>query len=207
MSFRPKPWYFERDCPFCTQSASSFCRMWRPRLNRTLIIHANVYDQAQGLTGKHHSTTLNSNINLNLHILQTRGTEARIHSHTHKWYLSTDTVSQRCHKMAKTHNDKRSKEVRPPAWEPPKLLLVGWLDPVVSTIGTLLVVSTGGGIWLLGSIGIWCIIDLAWGKRIAKQPWVLIQSTRKTYIRSMLNTHCCQRNGAISLDGVAEMPE
>ena len=26
MSFRPKPWYFERDCPFCTQSASSFCR-------------------------------------------------------------------------------------------------------------------------------------------------------------------------------------
>ena len=26
MSFRPKPWYFERDCPFCTRSASSFCR-------------------------------------------------------------------------------------------------------------------------------------------------------------------------------------
>ena len=25
MSFRPKPWYFERDCPFCTRSASSFC--------------------------------------------------------------------------------------------------------------------------------------------------------------------------------------
>ena len=21
-----KSWYFERDCPFCTQSASSFCR-------------------------------------------------------------------------------------------------------------------------------------------------------------------------------------
>ena len=21
-----KPWYFERDCPFCTRSASSFCR-------------------------------------------------------------------------------------------------------------------------------------------------------------------------------------
>ena len=26
MSFRPKPWYFKRDCPFCTRSASSFCR-------------------------------------------------------------------------------------------------------------------------------------------------------------------------------------
>ena len=25
-SFRMKPWYFERDCPFCTRSASSFCR-------------------------------------------------------------------------------------------------------------------------------------------------------------------------------------
>ena len=26
MSFRVKPWYFEWDCPFCTPSASSFCR-------------------------------------------------------------------------------------------------------------------------------------------------------------------------------------
>ena len=26
MSFRPKPWYFEKDCPVCTRSASSFCR-------------------------------------------------------------------------------------------------------------------------------------------------------------------------------------
>ena len=26
MSLRPKPWYFERDCPFCRRSASSFCR-------------------------------------------------------------------------------------------------------------------------------------------------------------------------------------
>ena len=26
MSFRPKPWYFEIDCPVCTSSASSFCR-------------------------------------------------------------------------------------------------------------------------------------------------------------------------------------
>ena len=26
MSFRPKPWYFEGDCPVCTRSASSFSR-------------------------------------------------------------------------------------------------------------------------------------------------------------------------------------
>ena len=26
MSFCPKPWYFKRDCPFCTRSVSSFCR-------------------------------------------------------------------------------------------------------------------------------------------------------------------------------------
>ena len=26
MSSRQKPWYFERDCPVCTRSASSFCR-------------------------------------------------------------------------------------------------------------------------------------------------------------------------------------
>jgi len=61
--------------------------------------------------------------------------------------------------MAKTHNNKRPKEARPPAWEPPKLLLVGRLDPVVSTIRTLLIVSSSGGVWLLGSIIIWCNID------------------------------------------------
>ena len=29
-----------------------------PRFNRTLIMHANVYDQDQGLTGRYHNTTL-----------------------------------------------------------------------------------------------------------------------------------------------------
>ena len=32
--------------------------MWRPRFNRTLIMHANVCDQDQGLTGRYHNTTL-----------------------------------------------------------------------------------------------------------------------------------------------------
>ena len=30
----------------------------RPRFDRTLIMHANVYDQDQGLTGRYHNTTL-----------------------------------------------------------------------------------------------------------------------------------------------------
>ena len=72
--------------------------------------------------------------------------------------------------MAKSHNDKRSKEARPPAWKPPKLLLVGRLDLVVSTIRSLLIVSSSGGVWLLDSIIIWCVIDWYGGKRIAKQP-------------------------------------
>ena len=33
----------------------------RRRFNRTLIIHANVYDQDQGLTGRYHNTTLDTN--------------------------------------------------------------------------------------------------------------------------------------------------
>ena len=32
--------------------------VWRPRFDRTLIMHANVYDQDQGLTGRYHNTTL-----------------------------------------------------------------------------------------------------------------------------------------------------
>ena len=40
--------------------SGSTCPMmlWRPRFNRTLIMHANVYDQDQGLTGRYHNTTL-----------------------------------------------------------------------------------------------------------------------------------------------------
>ena len=33
-------------------------QLWRPRFNRTLIMHANMYDQDQGLTGRYHNTTL-----------------------------------------------------------------------------------------------------------------------------------------------------
>ena len=32
------------------------------------------------------------------------------------------------------------------------LLLVGWLNPVVSAVGTVLVVAVCGGVWLLDSI-------------------------------------------------------
>ena len=37
---------------------SSFPMLWRPRFNRTLIMHANVYDHDQGLTGRYLNTTL-----------------------------------------------------------------------------------------------------------------------------------------------------
>ena len=53
--------------------------------------------------------------------------------------------------MAKTHIDKRSKEARPPAWEPPKLLLVDE-DLHVEA-------DSCSGVWLLGSIVIWRIIN------------------------------------------------
>ena len=46
-----------------------------PRFNRTLIIHANVYDQDQGLTGRYHNTTLDTNQNNTSFILQARGLE------------------------------------------------------------------------------------------------------------------------------------
>ena len=39
-----------------------------PRFNRTLIMHANVYDQDQGLTGRYHNTTLKINKSYKHHI-------------------------------------------------------------------------------------------------------------------------------------------
>ena len=45
-----------------------------PDSDRTLIIHANVYDQDQGLTGRYHSTTLQiKKISYTSIILQARG--------------------------------------------------------------------------------------------------------------------------------------
>ena len=39
------------------QVVGSDTNLWRPWFNRTLIMHANVYDQDQGLTGRYHNTT------------------------------------------------------------------------------------------------------------------------------------------------------
>ena len=49
--------------------------VWLPRFNRTLIMHANVYDQDQGLTGRYHNTTLDTKWNNTSFILQARGLE------------------------------------------------------------------------------------------------------------------------------------
>ena len=56
--------------------------------------------------------------------------------------------------MASTNWDTDRKRRRPPAWDPPKLLLVdgGGLQVVVGTLGVVGVIE--GGVWLLGS-SIW----------------------------------------------------
>ena len=57
--------------------------------------------------------------------------------------------------MASTNWDTDRKRRMPPAWDPPKLLLVGGggLHVVVGTLGVVGVV-VNGGVWLLGS-SIW----------------------------------------------------
>ena len=56
--------------------------------------------------------------------------------------------------MASTNWDTDRKRRRPPAWDPPKLLLVvgGGLRVEVGTLGAVRIVE--GGVWLLGS-SIW----------------------------------------------------
>ena len=56
--------------------------------------------------------------------------------------------------MASANWDTDRKRCRPPAWDPPKLLLVvGGLNVVVGTLGVVGVV-VDGGVWLLGT-NIW----------------------------------------------------
>ena len=58
---------------------------------------------------------------------------------------------QVCLKKASTNWDTDRKRCRPPAWDPPKLLLViDGLHVVVSTL-VVVVVVVDGGIWFLGS--------------------------------------------------------
>ena len=55
--------------------------------------------------------------------------------------------------MASTNWDTDRKRHRPPAWDPPKLLLaIGGLNVVVGTLSVVVIV--GGDIWLLDSV-IW----------------------------------------------------
>ena len=56
------------------------------------------------------------------------------------------------HKMARTNWDTDRKRRKPPAWDPPKLLLVvvSGLHVVVGT-SSVVGVIVDGGIWLLGS--------------------------------------------------------
>ena len=75
--------------------------------------------------------------------------------------------------MASTNWDTDRKRRRPPAWDPPKLLLVVviGLNVVVGTLGVVGVI-VDGGVWLLGS-NIWLRRPRRrgkWGKEGAKQP-------------------------------------
>ena len=105
----------------------------------------------QRLTGIYHNTTLNSNLNINLHITNQGSRGPDYISHTHTKYLGTVIVSQVCLKKASTNNDtdRKGEGLLPRASE---LLLVGWLNPVVRASGALLVVSYCDGVWLLGSV-------------------------------------------------------
>ena len=74
--------------------------------------------------------------------------------------------------MASTNWDTDRKRRRPPAWDPPKLLLVvvSWLHVLVGTSGVVGVV-VDGGVWLLDS-SIWLRQPerKERGKRGEKQP-------------------------------------
>ena len=96
-------------------------------------------------------------------------------------------------------------KARPPAWEPPNY---SW-SSAVSTSSRHPRGSSSSRRWWHLAPGLHHLIAATRyrGKDVAKQLWVLIQSTRKTYIRSMLIMHRYQRNGVISVDYTAEMPE
>src|SRR3954471_2497843 len=81
-------------------------------------------------------------------MLQDKGVaRTRIHKLFKPKYLSTDIVSQvfALRRLAQITSEIQIKNARPPAWEPPKLLLVlvkGGLDVVVSTSEVLLLLSS-----------------------------------------------------------------
>jgi hypothetical protein len=126
--------------------------VWRPRLDRALIIHANVHDQDQRLTGRYHNITLDTNKSHTSLYYKPGPRRHKYKSSRKQQYLSTDISKQVCLKKAEQNNDTRSKRRRPPAWEPPKLLLVVSLHIVVGSVSVVVVVD--GVSCLLGSV-IW----------------------------------------------------
>ena len=138
-----------------------------PLLDRALIIHANVHDRDQRLTGRYHNTILNTNLNINLHNTNQGSRGPEYISHTNKYYLGTDIVSQVCLKKASTNGDtdRKGEGLLPRASE---LLLVGWLNPVVRASGALLVIGSCGSVWLRTPSS--DRSNRVWGKEVAKQP-------------------------------------
>ena len=78
------------------QAVGSDTNLGRPQFDHTLIIHANVYDQDQGLTGRYHNTTLDTNKIKQASYYKPGALRARIQkldtqeSQQKQQYLSTD---------------------------------------------------------------------------------------------------------------------
>ena len=98
---------------------------------------------------QHNSTNKisHTSIILQARVLQGSNTRARSQTSQRKQqYLSTDISKQVCLKKASTKWDTDRKKRRPPAWDPPKLLLVivSGLHVEVGTSGVVGVLVDGG---------------------------------------------------------------
>ena len=101
--------------------------------------------------------------------------------------------------MASTNYDTDRKRRRPPAWDPPKLLLV--VDVLNVVVGISCVVGHRRR-WRLAP-GLQHLVAMSEkkrkrGKRGSKQPGVLIQSTRKQESTLYMHGYMCKE--AISMD-------
>ena len=109
--------------------------------------------------------------------------------------------------MASTNWDTDRKRPRPPAWDPPKLLLVdvSGLHVVLGTSG-LVGVVIDGGVWLLGS-SIW--LRQPGRKERGKRGSKATVSTDPKYLQAKSYTTYAlvSMEGVVYVDWAAEKPE
>ena len=132
------------------QAVGSDTNLRRPRFDRTLIIHANVYDQDQGLTGRYHNTTLDTNQNNTSFILQVRGLEGSNTNDSAKATLSE--YRHELNKFALRRLAKKQHRSKRQGLLPGSLLTTPGRRGLHEVVGALVVVAVvKGGIWLLDS--------------------------------------------------------